>query len=317
MKRTLGSTIFSALLILAATIAGQAQTASPAASIAERLGLPANSRLLIIQSDIGMMHAIDRATFEAVEKHWITSATVLVAAPWFSEAAAFAKQHPEGDYGIHLMLNSEWTPYRWGPVMPRGVVPSLVDNDGYFPSSEDAVLAHAKSEEIEQELRAQIEKAKAAGIDITHFDSHMDTLFASAPLFEIYRRLGQEYAVPVLAMRSAIDRFKVPADGLVVVDRRLEMRPGIPAAQWLDAYKRMLAPLPPGLYMLSVHLGYDDAEHRGATAGHVNWGAAWRQTDFDVIRNPEFQRFLKEQGFVMVTWRELGRVVKPGAASGY
>ena len=277
-------------------------------SIAKRLGYPADSRLLIIQSDIGMMHAIDRATFEALQKRWITSATVLVAAPWFPEAAAFARQHPQGDYGLHLMLNSEWTPYRWGPVLPRQTVPSLVDKDGYFAATEDQVVADAKPEEVERELRAQIGKARAAGINFTHFDSHMDTLFATPWLFDIYRCLGREYHVPVLAMRAVVERLHVPDEGLVIVDRRLEMRPGIPPAQWLNTYKKMLAPLPPGLYMLSVHLGYDDDEHRGATVGHENWGAAWRQTDFDVIRSPEFQRFLKEQGFVLVSWRDLARI---------
>lgn len=292
-----------------------AQSVSP--NLAERLGYPPDSRLLIVQSDMGMMHAINRATFEAVEQHWITSATVLVAAPWFPEAAAFARQHPEGDYGIHLVLNSEWTPYRWGPVLPRSMVPSLLDNDGYLPSTEDEVVANAKPDQVEQELRAQIERAKAAGIDITHLDSHMDTLFATASLFKIYRHLGQEYGIPVLAIRDVVNRLKVPTDGLVVIDRRLEMRPGIPPSQWLEAYKKMLASLPPGTYMLSVHLGFDDAEHRGATVGHDNWGAAWRQTDFDVIRSPEFQRFLKAQGFKMVTWSQLGKAVKQAPGHEY
>jgi predicted glycoside hydrolase/deacetylase ChbG (UPF0249 family) len=305
MKRHLLITIALALLI-AATLHSHAQNRQPAPrSIAERLGYPANSRLLVIQSDIGMMHAINRATFEAVEKRWITSATVLPAAPWFPEAADFARRHPDGDYGLHLMLNSEWTPFRWSPVLGGPAVPSLIDADGYFPLTEDAIVKNAKPEEIERELRAQIEKSKKAGIAFTHFDSHMDTLFATPQLFEIYRRLGREYRVPVLAIRGVVERLKIPQDGLIVFDRRIEMRPGIPYPQWVDAYKKMLAPLPPGLYMLSVHLGYDDPEHRGATAGHENWGAAWRQADFDVIRNPEFQRFLKEQGFVMVTFGEL------------
>jgi predicted glycoside hydrolase/deacetylase ChbG (UPF0249 family) len=289
-------------LVLVATVAAQAPEVNKK-TVAERLGYPADARLLIIQADIGMMHAIDRATFEALEKGWITSATVLVAAPWFPEAAAFARAHPEGDYGIHLMLNSEWTPYRWGPVLPN--VPSLVDSSGYFPQTEDEVVRRANPAEVERELRGQIGRAKAAGIAITHLDSHMDTLFATPQLFEVYRKVGREYNIPVLAMRDTLDRLKVPADGAIVLDRRIEMRPGIPRDQWLNAYKKMLAPLPPGVYLLSVHLGYDDEELRGATVGHENWGAAWRQTDFDVIRSPEFQQFLKDQKFVEIRFRDL------------
>src|SRR3954447_1627838 len=109
-------------------------------SFAERLGYPADSRLLIIQADIGMMHSINRAGFEALEKKYITSATILVPCPWFPEAAKFAKEHPDLDFGLHLALNSEWRPYRWGPVSQRTTVPSLIDADGYFPPTEDIVF---------------------------------------------------------------------------------------------------------------------------------------------------------------------------------
>lgn len=299
-------TIFAAVaaLLLVPTTAQNAPSQQQA--FAQHTEIPSNARLLIIQSDIGMMHAIDRAAFEGIGKKWITSATVLVACPWFSEVAAFARAHPEADYGVHLMLNSEWTPYRWGPVLPASLVPSLVDQNGYFPATEDEVVHNGKPEDIERELRAQIEKAKAAGVRITHLDSHMDTLFATPQLFAIYRKLGEDYHVPVLVTRDIVTRLKLTnTDGLVVLDRRLEMRPGVPRSQWLDAYRNMLAPLPPGTYMLSVHLGYDDPEHRAATVGHQNWGAAWRQADLDTVGSPEFQRFLKEQGFILITWKEL------------
>jgi chitin disaccharide deacetylase len=286
-----------------------AQIAAPTeGKLAQRLGYPPDARLLLIQSDIGMMHAIDRATFEAIEKKWITSATVLVAGPWFPEAAAFARAHAEGDYGVHLMLNSEWTPYRWGPLLPAAQVPSLLDADGYFPATEDEVIRNARPEELERELRAQIDKAKAAGINITHLDSHMDTLFATPQLFAIYRKLGEDYHVPVLVTREVVTRLKLTdTDGVVVLDRRIEMRPGVPRAQWLDAYKKMLSPLPPGTYLLSVHLGYNDPEHQAATFGHQNWGAAWRQADLDTISSPEFHQFLKEQDYILITWKELAK----------
>lgn len=254
------------------------------------------------------MHAINRAAFSAVEHRWITSATVLVASPWFPEAAAFARAHPEGDYGVHLMLNSEWAPYRWGPVLPAAQVPSLLDRSGYFPPAEDDVVRNAHPEDIERELRAQIEKARAAGIRVTHLDSHMDTLFANPKLFAIYRKLGAEYKLPILVTRDIVNRLKLAdTDGLIVLDRRVEMRPGVPHSQWLDAYRKLLSSLPPGAYMLSVHLGCDDPEHQAATFGHQNWGASWRQTDLDTISSPEFQQFLKQQDFVRITWEELAK----------
>ncbi len=290
------------LLVVAPMLYAQAPK-----SLAERLGHPANARLLIIETDIGMMHSINRAAFEALEKGWVTSATVLVPCPWFPEAARFARAHPEGDYGVHLALNSEWVPYRWGPVTPRALVPSLLDAGGYFPPLETGVVRQAKPDEVERELRAQIEKARAAGINVTHLDSHMGTLFASPQLFAIYQRLGHEYGLPILIPRTHALAKAVPAN-VVLIDRELTMRPGVPSGQWLETYEKMLAPLGPGVYQLTVHLGYDDEEARAATEGR-NWGAAWRQNDFDVVRTPQFQQFLRDQGFVLVRWKELQRVV--------
>lgn len=107
-------------------------------TVAERLGYTADARLLVIHADdLGMMRSVNRATFEALEKRWITSASILVVCPWFPEVARFAKEHPEADLGLHLAVNSEWTGYRWGPVSPRALVPTLLDADGYMPILEE------------------------------------------------------------------------------------------------------------------------------------------------------------------------------------
>src|SRR5207253_7795759 len=143
-----------------------------AKTIAERLGYPANSRLLIIHADdVGMMRSVNRASFEALEKGWVTSASILVVCPWFPEVTRFARAHPDADLGIHLALNSEWTSFRWGPVSHGTLVPSLLDDEGYLPLVEETVLAKARPKEAERELRSQIDRALAAGIRITHLDA--------------------------------------------------------------------------------------------------------------------------------------------------
>ena len=260
--------------------------------LAEKLGYPKDARLLIIQSDLAMMHSTNRAAFEALEKKWITSATIIVPAPWFPEAAAFARAHPDGDYGLHLALNSEWDGYRWGPVLGRTAVPGLVDKDGYFPPLTSDVLIHAKIDEVERELRAQVEKAKAAGINVTHLDAHMETLWASPELMDVYKRIGREYGLPVLLPGGPV--------------RDIQIGPKVQPAEWLAWYKTRLAGLGPGVYQLTLHLGYDDEEARGATGGRP-WGAAWRQRDWDMLRNSDFREWLKQQGFVLVTWREAAK----------
>ena len=88
------------------------------------------------------------------------------------------------------------------------------------------------------------------------------------------------------------------------------MSPGAPLNQWLETYKKMLSDLPSGVYQLIVHLGYDDEELRGMTSDRPGWwDAPWRQADLDTVRNPKFHEFLKEQGFVLVTWRQLAKAM--------
>lgn len=293
--------MYRAFILLLVACSTFAQEKSPA----ERLGYPADSRLLIIQTDIGMMHSINRAAFEAIDRKLVTTAAILVPCPWFPEAAEFAKQHPEFDFGVHLALNSEWRPYRWGPVSPKAVVPSLLDSSGYFPMTEAEVYAKAKPDEVEHEFRAQIEKAKLAGIRITHVDSHMSAVFGSKPLFDVYRRVADDYGLLYLLPKTPVMAKDQPPNA-IVIDREIQMRTGVPPSEWLDWYKQELAKLPPGVYQLVVHLGYDDDESLGATQDR-NWGGKWRQADWDTVRNPDFAKFLRGQKFVLVSWGDLAK----------
>jgi chitin disaccharide deacetylase len=280
-------------------------------SIQEQLGYPANARLLVLHADdLGMSHSVNRATFEALEKGWISSSSIMVPCPWFSEVASFARTHPDADLGIHLALNSEWTGYRWGPVSPVDAVSSLLDKDGFLPLEETAVVANAKPDQVERELRAQIDRAKTAGIRLTHLDSHMATLFRSPALMSVYLKLGPAYGLPLLLERAGADRspWSVGLQADALVDRVISLdAPGPPIAEWPAAYEKMLAPLRPGVYELIVHLAYDDDEMRGATSDHPNWGAAWRQADFDLVKSQRFRDFLKREGFTVVKWKDLGR----------
>jgi hypothetical protein len=282
------------------------QSAAPPKSIAERLGYPANARLLVIHADdFGMSHSVNRAIEQALENHWATSASILVPCPWFPEVARWAKTHPDADLGIHLALTSEWTTLRWGPVSAQPRNSSLLDPDGYLPLTSEWVATHAKIPDVETEAHAQVDKAKAAGIHLTHLDTHMGAIVTTPDLFKAYVGLGQTYKLPLLLD----NRAEAQAPGSVLLSQLLQMNRGTPKAQWFDAYKKMLAPLPPGSYQLIVHLAYNDDEMQGATADHPDWGAEWRQSDLDLVRSAEFQKFLNEQGFVLVAWRDLAKAL--------
>jgi chitin disaccharide deacetylase len=305
--------LFISLLVATSLIAQPA----PQITLAERLGYPASSRLLVIHADdLGMAHSVNRAIFAALENKWVTSASILVPCPWFPEVATWAKAHPDADLGIHQALNSEWTTFRWGPVSPKDKVPSLLDPDGYLPLDTPAVVQNAKPAEVEIELRAQIDRAQSAGIHLSHLDTHMGALFESPELYKIYQKMGRTYALPILQARSgshAPPQITPPADemliekNLITIDKVIEIDPGVAPSDWFAWYKHQLAPLPPGVYQLIVHLAYDDEEMRGATFDHPDWGAAWRQHDLDMVKSAEFRQFLQDQHFILVTWRELAK----------
>jgi len=286
------------------------EKAAQVKTVAERLGYQASARLLVIHADdLGMNHSVNRAIFEALEKEWITSASILVPCPWFPEVVGWAKQHPNADLGIHLALNSEWTTLRWGPVSPKDRVPSLLDATEYLPLDTPAVVQNAKPSEVESELRAQVDHAQSAGIRVTHLDTHMGALFESADLYQVYKKMGHSYGLPVLEAKAgshAPVRTPPPAEE-VLVEKVIEIDPGIDARDWTAWYRKQLEPLGPGVYQVIVHLAYDDEEMRGATYDHPDWGAAWRQHDLDMVKSAEFRQFLKEQGFVLVTWKELAK----------
>jgi len=303
-------------LSLTALVATTCLAQPPQKTVQEQLGYPPAARLLIIHADdLGMDHSVNRATFEALEKGWITSASILVPCPWFPEVARWAKDHPNADLGIHQALNSEWTGFRWGPVSPKDHVPSLLDPDGYLPLDTPEVTKNANPQEVEEELRSQVDRARTAGIHLTHFDSHMAALFESPQLFAVYQKMGRTYALPILQARagSHAPPAGTPATDGVLVDRVLEMNPGIEANGWVSWYEKELSALGPGVYQLIVHLAYDDDEMRGATWDHPDWGAAWRQHDFDMVKSAEFQKFIRDQKFVLIGWKDLAKF-KPSSS---
>lgn len=306
--------LFAAIAVAIAAAQSPPVQNSPASSraIQEKLGYPASARLLMIHADdFGMAHSVNRAIFAALENGWATSASILVPCPWVTEVAQWAQSHPDADLGIHLDLNSEWTTFRWGPVSSKDKIPTLLDAQGYLPLLETQVAQRANPAEVETELRAQIDRARGLGIPLTHLDTHMGALLGTPDLIRVYRRLGQDYHLPIpLKRANHADQLELlPSESLL--EEILQMAPGVAPAEWMATYEKMLRPLGPGVYQLIVHLAYNDDEMRGATADHPNWGAEWRQRDLDTVKSAEFRQFLKDQGFILVSWKDLARTLKP------
>jgi predicted glycoside hydrolase/deacetylase ChbG (UPF0249 family) len=306
MRALLLSSVVS--LLAASTLTSQAGT------IAERLGHPRDAKLLIIHADdLGAAHSIDAASFEALDRGTISSASIMIPTPWVTEVATYAKAHPNADLGLHLTITSEWDTYRWGSTAPADEVPSLLDSTGTFPSDVAPVVARAKATEVEREIRAQIDRAIALGIRPTHLDSHMGALFASPELFATYVRVARAYRLPFLALRG--DRRVKPQPPLletdVLLDTVIIAGPDVPRDRWKEFYLREIANLKPGVTELIVHLGRDDSELQAVTVNHEAYGSAWRQRDTDVVNSPEFKKALADNGVIVITWRDLQKLLTP------
>ena len=286
-------------------------------TVAELLGYPADAKLLILHADdLAVAHSQDAASFDALEKHDVSSASVMVPTPWLTEVADFAKAHPDADIGIHLVLTSEWKTYRWGPVAPHDKVPSLLDSFRYFPITEDQI-GNDKPAQVELELRAQINRAIALGIHPTHLDSHMDALFTKPKFFAIYMKLAHAYHIPFFAVKTGDPQF-APLMSLVsekdkpfLMDSLSIANPSIPADRWMDFYLNVIKNLKPGLNELIVHLAHDNAETQAIMVDHPDYGAAWRQRDYDVVTSLEFRKALAENHIILITYRELAKVWNP------
>jgi predicted glycoside hydrolase/deacetylase ChbG (UPF0249 family) len=302
------STLLLLLIVVAVTNA-QDRT------LAERLGYPRDAKLVIVHADdLGMSHSVNAATIKAFQSGLVNSGSIMAPCPWLPEIAAYARANPQADLGLHLTLTSEWTNFRWGPVSPRDRVPSLLDKDGYFHLTESEAAKSADPKEVELEVRAQIEHAKAAGIVPTHLDSHMGTLYQSKALFEVFLRVGREYKLPLRIAKTWFSRadflpsLLTPDD--VFIDRVLDINPQVAPQDWAKFYSDALSKLEPGVTEIVIHLAYDDSEMRGATSDHPDWGAAWRQRDFDYFSSEAFRKVLEENQIKLSTWREHGNLIK-------
>lgn len=302
--------LFSAIL----SVAAHSQNS------AIQLGYGATDKLLIVHADdIGMSHSVNLATIDAFKRGAISSGSIMVPCPWFPEIAAFARENPEFDLGLHLTLTSEWKYYRWRPVAPIEKVRNLLDEEGYMWRSEKQTAQKATPQEVEIELRAQIDRAIAFGIKPTHLDTHMGTLYTRKDFFDVYTRLGKEYGIPVMVMRPTPESIAygkaigspitedllrgVEAAGFPMLDYLVTGVPGKTFEERKQAYHQLLRNLKPGVTMLIVHLGLDDAELKAITG-------SWQQRHADLLSftDPETQALMKQLGIKMATWRELGKL---------
>ena len=297
--------------------------------LAERLGFAAGERIAVIHcDDIGLCPAANEGSFDALERGIATAGSLMAPCPAFPAAADTVRHHPhELDLGVHLTLNCEFPHYRWGPVAPAHRVPSLLDGDGGFLPESAQTLARARPEEVEIELRAQIERVRSAGIDITHLDAHMGTVLIP-PFVDIYIRLAREYRVAVFAARPPSEVLR--SRGLEAVAAQLLAAcdaldaAGIPVLDGFDSdslsfapgagalhNRRRLAALPPGVHYFIIHPARDGAELHDVTGPTAHA----RASEHRFYAGAAGHAALRAEGIHTVGMGALRELIPPGRGS--
>jgi len=251
--------------------------------------------LIIRSDDAGMSHSVNMGLEKLITTGLPVSVSVMFPTPWYQETVEILKRHPSVAVGIHLTLNSEWKNYRWGPVSGRSAVPTLVDADGYFFASADALYKNKPDlKEIEKELRAQIERALKSGLKIDYVDYHMGTAVRYPEFRELTERLAREFGFGMSEYfgetRHDPQYWAAPqnkSDSLVAMINRLQ----------------------PGFNVVVTHVGIDGPE-LGAlldmnTSNPLPEMSANRQGELDALVSTRFRQALKNRNVQLLTYRQL------------
>jgi len=316
---------FLLLLLSGSAIAQQA-------TYAEKLGFKKGAKVIILHvDDLGMSYSSNKGALLAINDGLANSGSIMMPCPWVPGIANYMKQHPGYDFGLHLTFTSEWDDYRWGPVAGVNCVPTLADDQGKLWDNVALVLKNASNEDFETEMKAQIDLSIRMGIEPTHLDSHMGTIFAKPEFIQIYVKLGIEYGIPILFpgghntivskdfkddpefMEQARQIGKQLWDaGLPVIDDVISdtydwrLPEGMKKSDDnLQAYKtskfiERFNEMQPGITEVILHCTdpsdiFEDITTSGET----------RKGDLLAMLDPKLKAYIEKEGIILTTWREL------------
>ncbi|MGB0403039.1 MAG: polysaccharide deacetylase family protein [Salibacteraceae bacterium] len=320
---------------------------------AERLGYPSGKKIIILHiDDAGMSFDSNEGAYDALTNGVSNSVSVMMPCPWVPDFLGRIKDKPNLDVGMHVTLNSEWDTYRWGPIAGKDAVPSLVDEQGYFWPSTGQSAQNGNPADVATEINAQLAKARAMGLNPTHIDAHMGTIFSREDFITEYVKLGMMNHIPVMFpcghntyfknfLREQM-KFKLMAQGKYTEGMELPLPmsdaqgaemgerlwgAGLPAIDdlhnqsydWVfpegmemtdanimefrrEKYKEIVNGCKPGITMIIMHCtNPTEAFHSISEESFYV-----RKGDYLVMKDPNFKKFLEDEGIIFTTWKELG-----------
>lgn len=298
---------------------------------AARLGFPADAKVVILHvDDMGMSYDSNLGGIRAMEEGVATSASVMMTCPWVPGFVHYLKEHPNVDAGLHLTLTSEWKDYRWPPLTGTAA-PNLLDEEGCLWHSVEALVQHASPDEVEREFESQLARARRMGFEPTHFDTHMGSAFGTAEYLQRYLQLGIRHKIPVMfpgghnsMITQQLQGMGMPVEqaqaigemlwdaGLPVLDdlHNLSYNWQYPANHGLSdeelmkvharKYIESFSQLKPGITMVIMHCSATTE-----VFPHISDSGPLRRADMLAMLSPALKQYLKDQGIILTTWREL------------
>jgi chitin disaccharide deacetylase len=285
----------------------------------QKLGYTDSDKLLIIHADdIGLSHSENLATIQSMTAGVVNSTSIMMPCAWSTEVGELIRDYPKLDIGVHITLTNEWFTYKWGPISDAK---GLRNDQGFMYADCASVAESATPEDVEKEMRAQIEAALAIGIVPTHLDSHMGCVFYGRPDYlASYLKLAQEYQLPAMLTPEMVNGIIkvnpelfafVDVDNLPIINYIHSASPAAYDQMGMAGYyNNLLANLQPGITVLLIHVAYDDAEMKGVTVRHPYWNSPWRQADFDYFTSQKAKEMIDSNNIKLVTWREIGTAMQ-------
>lgn len=319
-------------ILLVAVLLAHVSIAQTDPTFAEKLGYPKGAKIIILHvDDLGMSYDSNTGCIEAMANGVANSCSVMMPCPWVPGFVHYMKEHPGIDAGLHLTLTSEWKEYRWPSLSGKPKVPGLTDPEGAMWRGVNDVVEHATADEVETEIRAQVERARTMGFEPTHLDSHMGTLFATPAFIERYLKVGMEYKIPVMFPGGhntliAREMKNTAADlqtarmvgkklwdaGLPVLDDLFGDSYGwklpagtAPTDENLRKFKtkkyiEILQSAKPGITMIIMH-----CTQTSEIFAHISDSGPTRKGDLLAMTDPELKKYIEKEGIILTTWREM------------
>ncbi len=284
--------------------------------VLRKLGLRDDDRVAIIHADdVGMCQASVSAFADLVDFGLVSSAATMVPCGWFSALAGYCRQHPSADVGVHLTITCEWDTYRWGPISTRDPQSGLMDDEGFFYRSSNDAAAHGDPAAVAVEVKAQIARALASGVDATHIDTHMGTM-TYPPFIPHYIQAALEHRLPIMFFRWGEEQLRergydaervaqalrlietLEAQNMPLIDHIAGMP--LDGEKPLELAQQTFAALEPGITHFILHPSHDTPELRAIAP---DWQA--RVADFELFTSEKLRQFIQDAGIHVIGYRAL------------